>query len=171
MIREPDIVVLLTLLRQGNGEWTIRSLAEQLHMPPAAVQRSLARLGRTPVFDAATRRVSASASNELLAHALPYIAPASLGAPVRGMPTAWGAPPLAGEVSGDEAPVWPDRRGTARGPGLAPLHAGVPQLARADPEMYELLALVDALRVGRARERRLALAHLRKRLPERLASA
>lgn len=171
MLRSPDIVVLLMLLRHADGEWTIRSLAEQLHMPPAAVQRSLARLGRTPLFDAATRRVSAGASDELLAHALPFIAPASLGAPVRGMPTAWGAPPLAGEVSGDQAPVWPDRRGKARGPSLAPLHPGVPQLARADPEMYEALALVDALRVGRARERRLALAQLRERLRERQVPA
>lgn len=166
MIRAADIVVLLGLLWQRDRKWTIRSLADHLHMPPAAVQRSLARLGRTPAYDAATRRVSASASNELLTHALAFVAPAAVGAPVRGTLTAWGAPPLADEVSGDEAPVWPDRRGTARGPSLEPLHACVPELARADPEMYELLALVDAVRVGRTRERQAALGHLRKRLLE-----
>ncbi len=171
VLRPPDIVVLLMLLRNPGGEWTIRSLAEQLHMPPAAVQRSLARLGKTPVFDAGTRRVSPSASDELLAHALPFIAPASLGAPVRGVPTAWGAPPLAGEISEDDAPVWPDRHGRARGPALTPLHPDVPKLAHVDPAMHELLALVDALRVGRARERRLALAHLRERLGDRPVAA
>ena len=165
MLRPPDIVVLLGLLRQGDEAWTVRSLAERLHMPLAAVQRSLARLGETPAFDAAIRSASAGASDELIAHALPFVAPASLGASVRGIPTAWGVAPLADEVTAvDEAPVWPDRRGTARGPALAPLHACALALAREDPEMYEALALVDALRVGRARERKLALGHLRARL-------
>jgi hypothetical protein len=165
MLRPPDIVVLLALLRQGDEPWTVRSIAERLHMPLAAVQRSLARLAQTPAFDSANRRASAGASDELMAHALPFVAPASLGAPVRGIPTAWGAAPLAGEVAGgDDAPVWPDRRGTVRGPALDPLHACALALARDDPEMYEALALVDALRVGRARERKLALGHLRARL-------
>jgi len=33
-----------------------------------------------------------------------------------------------------------------------------------DPSLHELLALVDALRVGRAREKELALKELKKRL-------
>lgn len=165
MLRPPDIVVLLALLREGDVPWTVRSLAERLHMPLAAVQRSLARLGETPAFDAASRRASAGASDELIAHALPFVVPASLGASVRGIPTAWGAAPLADEIApGEDSPVWPDRRGTARGPALAPLHACALALAREDREMYEALALVDALRVGRARERKLALGHLRARL-------
>jgi hypothetical protein len=171
MLRPPDIVVLLALLGQSDEKWSIRSLAERLRMPLAAVQRSLARLGETPVFDAASRRVSVGASEELIAHALPFIAPASLGAPTRGLPTAWGAAPLVDELAaGDEAPVWPDRRGKARGPALAPLHACVLELAREDREMYETLALLDAVRVGRARERRLALGHLRDRLLRPAAS-
>lgn len=165
MLRPPDVVVLIALLHLRDEPWTIRSLAQQLHMPLAGAQRSLARLGETPVFDAATRQVSAFASDELLTHALPFVAPARLGAPTRGVPTAWGAEPLAGELAGGtEVPVWPDRNGKTRGPALAPLHAAVPELARQDQTMYESLALVDALRVGRARERSSALRHLRARL-------
>jgi hypothetical protein len=37
-------------------------------------------------------------------------------------------------------------------------------LAQADPEMYELLALVDGLRVGDARARALAVRMLRERI-------
>jgi hypothetical protein len=40
----------------------------------------------------------------------------------------------------------------------------VPDAARSDPKLYELLALVDAIRVGRARERKLAESELEKRL-------
>ena len=172
MLRPADIIVLLSLLADDDQGWTVRSLAERLRMPPAAVQRSLTRLGETPVFDRATRRVSASASEGLFAHALPFIAPAALGAPARGMPTAWGAAPLIGEMAPDDlAPVWPDAHGVARGLALDPLHPSAVLLAREDPKFHELLALVDALRVGRARERGLALAHLRERLFDHATSA
>ena len=39
---------------------------------------------------------------------------------------------------------------------LEPLYASVPGAARRNPALYDLLALVDALRIGRARERNLA---------------
>jgi hypothetical protein len=44
----------------------------------------------------------------------------------------------------------------------------VPKAARRDPVLYELLALVDALRDGRARERRMAERELSTRLRELL---
>jgi hypothetical protein len=57
--------------------------------------------------------------------------------------------------------VWPHPNGSVRGQGLAPLHPSVPFAAAQDATLYEMLALFDALRVGRARERGMAL----KRLP------
>jgi hypothetical protein len=83
----------------------------------------------------------------------------------RGLPTAYGAPPLEQEIAGDDLPpVWPDARGTVRGESLEPLHPSVPRASRKDAQLYELLALVDAVRIGRARERKLAEQHLIKRL-------
>ena len=55
---------------------------------------------------------------------------------------------------------------------FSPLHKNVPKAALADPRLYELLALVDALRDGKARERELAARELSKRLeasPDALA--
>jgi hypothetical protein len=49
--------------------------------------------------------------------------------------------------------VWPDPFGEVRGLEVVPLHPRVVSLAQADAEMYELLALVDGLRVGDARVR------------------
>jgi len=40
----------------------------------------------------------------------------------------------------------------------------VPTQARNDPRLYELLALVDVMRIGRAWERTLAEQHLKRRL-------
>jgi len=60
--------------------------------------------------------------------------------------------------------VWSDPRGKVRGPSLSPSHRGAPDAALADPALYELLALLDALRVGRSRERTLAQRLLSERL-------
>jgi len=47
-----------------------------------------------------------------------------------------------------------------RGVGVTPLHASVPYAAMQDAKLYEMLALFDALRVGKARERGMALERL-----------
>ena len=62
---------------------------------------------------------------------------------------------------GSDDCVWPHPNGSVRGQGLEPLHPSVPFAAMQDAKLYEMLALFDALRVGRARERGMAL----KRLP------
>jgi len=60
--------------------------------------------------------------------------------------------------------VWPDPDGEARGSSFTPLYKSVPGAARADPALYELLVLVDAIRGGRARERDIAIRELQQRL-------
>jgi hypothetical protein len=80
-----------------------------------------------------------------------------------GVPTSHAAPAFAGVfAAGHEPLVWPDAQGTVRGEGLVPLHPGVPAAALRDPALYELLALFDALRTGRARERGMAATRLQK---------
>jgi hypothetical protein len=168
MVRSADLLVLVGLLRPGLApDWSVRSLAAELELPPAAVQRSLARLGETPVYNVRLRRVNRTAAEDLLTRAVPYIAPARLGAPTRGMPTAWAAPPLSERISGEDLPpVWPDPRGTTRGLAVEPLHEAVPRAARADPWLYELLALIDGVRLGDARVRGEAVQLLQARLVE-----
>lgn len=69
------------------------------------------------------------------------------------MPTAHAGPPLAADFP-DAAPVvWPSVDGQHRGAAIEPLYAGAPGTLRHNPELYDLLTLVDALRIGRARER------------------
>ena len=86
---------------------------------------------------------------------------------VAGLPTSYAAPVLSGKIvasAGELAPVWPDAEGGVRGEGIEPLYRSAPRAAREDAALYDLLALVDALRIGRARERKLAEAMLRERL-------
>ena len=47
---------------------------------------------------------------------------------------------------------------------MEPLYAGAPAAARDDARLYEFLAIVDALRLGRSRERRVVIELLEKTL-------
>jgi len=67
-------------------------------------------------------------------------------------------------ASPSEVYVWPDPQGVVRGQAIAPLYRSVPQAASNDPELYALLSLIDAIRVGRVREQRLAASELEKRI-------
>jgi hypothetical protein len=74
------------------------------------------------------------------------------------MPTSYAAEPLRRYIrAGDEPlPVWPDQDGPVRGATFEPLYPSVPEAAKRDAHLYELLVLVDAIRDGRARERKIA---------------
>jgi hypothetical protein len=80
------------------------------------------------------------------------------------MPTAHNAPPLNNIISAEESYVWPWAEGKTRGQAIEPLHPGVPGACRNDPALYEMLALTDALRLGRIREKRQAIEELRIRI-------
>ncbi len=78
-----------------------------------------------------------------------------------GVPTSHSAPAFAGVFApGGTDFVWPHPNGSVRGVGVEPLHPSVPFAAMKDAKLYELLALFDALRVGKARERGMALERL-----------
>jgi hypothetical protein len=99
---------------------------------------------------------------EFAVHGAKYAFPANRLPVSIGVPTSHSAPAFAGVFApGSDDWVWPHPNGTARGQGLEPLHPSVPFAVMQDAKLYELLALFDALRVGRARERGMAL----KRLP------
>src|ERR1039458_5083084 len=64
----------------------------------------------------------------------------------------------------DPVPVWPFDRGPKRGYAFMPLYKRAPEAALKDEDLYQLLALVDAIRDGSARERELAKRELSVRL-------
>ncbi len=78
-----------------------------------------------------------------------------------GVPTSHSAPAFAGVFApGSTDFVWPHPNGQVRGQGIEPLHPNVPFAAMQDAKLYEMLALFDALRIGRARERGMAIDRL-----------
>jgi DNA-binding transcriptional MocR family regulator len=164
MLRPSDVVVLFALLNVDEG-WTLRSVADRLGVKHSKVQRALERLAESGLYDPRRRVVPRHAAEEFVLHALRFLHPIREGAIVRGVPTAWGAAPLREEIAASEAvPVWPSVTGTVRGPAIEPLDPVLPALVSSWPEVAELAALCDALRIGDARSRDAAARHLRERL-------
>lgn len=195
-LKPQDFLVALKLLALGDQHWTYARLAHDLGLSAseahAAVQRGLAAgllvdagIARAGAVPAHRSKVTAIRTNldsaavvnrrnlaEFALHGAKYaFAPDRL--PVGpGVPTGYAAPAFAGIFAeGHDAVVWPDAHGSVRGEGLLPLHPCVPGAALRDAALYELLALFDALRSGRARERNMASTRLQKLIDPAPASA
>lgn len=165
-LKPQDVVVLLKIAAKGGESWRAVDLAGELGISASEVCMALERARRVGMLEDGKRRLRKAPLLEFLVHGLKYVFPAEPGALCRGVPTAHSAPPLAGRIVAEEGDrfVWPCAEGSVRGQAVTPLYPSVPEAARRDPRLHELLALVDALRVGRARERKLAQAELERRL-------
>jgi len=170
VLKPLDIVVLLKLSLSAGDRPPYLQMANDLHLYPSEVYASIKRARASHLVQGPELkdRLNRSALLEFLLHGIRYAFPAERGAMTRGVPTRYAASPLKQSIEqGKEPPpVWPHSDGSVRGYSYAPLHKNVPRAALADPQLYELLVLVDALRDGRARERELAVQELRKRLEE-----
>ena len=158
-LRPQDIVVLLKLAAHWpQNHWQGKELAQALELSTSEISDSLARcrFSRLLASDPQWLLVQVQALRELLVHGLPYVFAVQPGPLARGMVTGASAPPLVGTFGSEPAYVWPSAEGEVWGTAIEPLYAGVPAAARRDPRLHELLALVDALRLGRPRECRVA---------------
>lgn len=168
VLKPQDVLVMLKLVAMGSKPWSYAWLAANLGMSPSqlhsAVKRALS--AQLAVRKGETIAPHIRNLEEFLVHGLKYVFVPERGELTRGTPTAYAAPPLEQYLmaSAEPPPVWPDPKGTVRGVAFSPLYKFAPQAARSDNRLYELLALVDAIRGGRARERDVAIKELRQRL-------
>lgn len=159
-----DIFVLLKLLLERSPK-TYAQLSNELGMSASEIHSSVRRSAGAGLIDAKTKKVHRGALAEYLIHGVRYAFPVVRGSICRGVPTAYAAPPLSDEFQDDDLPpVWPHPEGTVRGYAVTPLHSSAVEAARRNRPLYQLLALVDALRCGRARERAAAVRELKQRL-------
>ena len=164
-MRPQDIVILLKIIALGEQTWQSKDLAASLHISASEVSESLRRSAYAGLFQRASAQVSRLALLDFLLYGLRFVFPCQPGVVVQGIPTAHCAPPLHDLIAdGGVRYVWPAAGGSVKGQAIEPLYPGAVLAAMKDPNLYELLALADALRVGRARERELASQELQKRL-------
>ena len=167
-LRAQDVFVLIKLLSYKGHRPPIAKIASDLSLSGSQVHSSLKSLERSRLVAPAQDggRPYLKAVQEFLIHGLKYAFPPRRGEVTRGIPTGYAAPPLNKyiEAGADPLPVWPTPNGTVRGTSVEPLHKMAPVAVAHDSTLYELLALVDALRDGRLRERDIAEKELTSRL-------
>jgi len=150
-LKPQDVCVALQLLLSPGVSF--RGLAEQVGLSVGEVHNATRRLEAARLCSHSDRSVNRRGFTEFLVSGVPYVFPGRLGTETRGVPTAHSGPALRAEFDSDQVIVWPSAAGTERGLSLAPLCSSAPEIAKLNPELYRLLTLVDALRIGRARER------------------
>lgn len=166
-LKAQDILVALKLALRGGWSGSYAALAAELGLSASEVHAAVRRLEEARLMEPAEKRIRRTALRSLLVHGVPYVFAARAGEMTRGTPTAWAAPTFVGEgVSTDPLPpVWPDPQGRTQGVAVEPIYASSPLAAAKDATLYAVLAAVDALRLGRARERAAAVAKLEELLP------
>jgi hypothetical protein len=169
VLRPQDVVMLLGLSLKRDAAPTYAALAAELKLTASEVHAGVARAVAAQLArkDAAGRPVVLLEPLRLFVqHGLRYCFPATRGGLTRGVPTSHAAPPLKALIvqsPSEPVPVWPCKSGTVRGAAFYPLYPTVPEAALANPALYELLVLVDAVRGGSLRERSLAMTELGQR--------
>jgi DNA-binding Lrp family transcriptional regulator len=171
VLKPQDVVVVLKLVGYGEGRPSFAQIASDLSMSPSEVHAAVKRAQAAHLIHGPelSNRPNLSALEEFLVHGLKYAFPPEHGAPSRGIPTSYAAEPLSRLIThGDEPiPVWPYAKGQKRGIAFVPLYKTAPVAALKDPLLYKQLALIDAIRDGRPRERQLAERELIKSLREK----
>ena len=171
-LKPQDMVIALKMIATGDVRWTYVQFSYELYISASEINAGVKRLAKSNLAiinhkgDNSQPTIVRNALIEFLVHGVKYAFPPVRGELTRGMPTAYAAPPLSKRIvqSKEPPPVWPDKDSKVRGYSFAPLYKTVPQAARKDQELYELLALVDAVRDGRAREKKMAEKELTKRI-------
>jgi hypothetical protein len=139
-------------------------LAQELGMSQSEVTQSLNRSKYAGLIDNERKKVNRIAFSEFILHGLSYAFPQQPGALVRGVLTAHAAEPLNQLIHSSEKYVWPYAKGTDRGQAIEPMYNTAVEASLKDNDLYELLTLVDAIRVGKVREKELAKKELEKRI-------
>ena len=161
MLKPIDLLVGLKILTLKQN-WTQMGIAAELCLSSSQVNSSIKQLLESNLFTIRQGRAYPiyHAMKEFILTGMPYCFPAKTGELTVGMPTAYAAEPLCKEISlgSDPMPIWPYALGKSRGVALEPLHKNVPKALSLypDPDLHEILVLIDALRIGRAREKKLA---------------
>ncbi len=165
-LKPQDLLILIKMLIWEAKPYRLLDLSAELGLSQSEISFALERAKNAHLLDSSKRKPIKSALAEFLIHGLKYVFPAVPGPIDRGIPTAHSAPPLAKQIIFDKNDqiVWPSPDGKVRGQTVSPLYSSATYAAQKDPKLYEWLSLLDAIRLGRARERKIAAEEIKKRL-------
>jgi len=150
-MRPHDIVVLLKIISMDKG-WLNKDVAWSLRISPSEVSESLNRSKFAGLLSPDKKKVMKSAFLSFIQFGLGYVFPAKPGDVVRGVPTGHSAPILKDHFLSTEPYVWPSPLGKVKGQSIPTLYTNQVAAAQDDSQLYDMLTLIDTVRVGRTRE-------------------
>ena len=162
-MRPQDIAILIWIASLEES-WLVRDVSSKLLISAGEVSESLSRSSYAGLLSGDKKSVMKSALLEFLEHGLKYVFPVKPGPIARGVPTAHSAPPLNRIIKSNDDFIWPWPHGNHRGQAIEPLYPKAPAACHKDERVHELLALVDAMRLGKQREVNSALEEITWRI-------
>lgn len=158
-----DVVILLKIQLHPEKNISQMYLAKELFISQSEVSKSLQR-SRYAGLVFGQYKVMSQSLMDFLQYGIKYSFPQQPGPIMRGIPTAHSVEPLLTEIEANESYVWPSATGTVRGQSIVPLYPSVVDAVKLDLKLHTCLAMIDSVRVGRVRERELAIHILQKEI-------
>jgi len=150
-------------IESSNSMLSVRGLANQTGISKSQVSLSLNRCIDVGLAKLDRKTLSPKANTqallEFIAYGIRYVFPVKAGVVTRGIPTSFAAPVFKEQLISlaELPPVWSHVNGNVKGVAIEPLHKNIGQAVNNDIVLYALLALTDAIRLGKPRERNLAI--------------
>lgn len=164
-MKAQDILILLKKITTQGRKLSDRGVAESLGISASSVSESLERCRKAQLIDRRKKTVNILALQEFLIHGIAYVFPVEVGRVGRGIATYVSASPIKEQIAGGtEKYVWHYVKGEERGQQIEPLYPTVPEAVLRDGELYQLLVIVDVLRMGKVREKEIAIKELSERI-------
>ncbi|MCB9780544.1 MAG: hypothetical protein H6742_18400 [Alphaproteobacteria bacterium] len=165
-LKPQDLAAVLAVRVCSEPSWSFQSLAAWMGVSQSYLFYALERARGAGLYRPEARQVHVPGLLEFVEHGVRWSFFVELAGRTRGVPTAHSAPALSAELSSspEAAVVWPAPNGTMVGQGLEPLYPQAIGTVVSAPELYEVLTLVDAIRLGRRRDSALAMEALRARV-------
>lgn len=161
-LRPSDVVVACQLALTPAEQFG--NLSKLTGISTGECHNAVRRLRLARLILADERRPPKDVLLRFLVEGAPFSFPAVFGPDSIGVGTSHSAPVFREIVGSAAAVVWPTAEGSDRGQSLTPLYPGAVRLPGRNGPLYELLALVDALRAGNSRIRKIAGELLAERL-------
>ena len=153
--------VVLAMIMMGRTAIPQKEIARISGLSPSEVSNGIYRLKKARLLDG-NSKVMKSNLCDFLVHGVPHAFPATIDYNEQlGIPTSHSY--MDNIMAGYEY-VWPQKDGQLLGRGVSPLHPSAVVTSLQNSKCHQLLANIDALRVGRAREKSQAIDLLRKKL-------
>ena len=160
-MRPQDIVVLTKIVVWNVENHQLIQLANSLFLSISEVSESLNRSKIASLIDYNKKKVNRQNLLEFLEHGLRYVFPQAPGAMVRGIATAHSHPFMKKIFISELDYVWADSQSNSIGLLIEPFYPKQVDAIKLDPKLYEILALIDVIRVGKAREVQIAIKQLK----------